>query len=261
MILEYDGSSYHGWQAQKAGVVGVQQRVQEAVGRVAGHDVELVCAGRTDAGVHSSYQVVHFETSVRRTVKSWVMGANANLPMDISVLWAGAAAAEFHARFSATSRRYRYVIYNHPVRPAGLRQMVTWACRPLDAQKMHIAAQSLIGEHDFTSYRAIGCQSRTPFRHVDFVTVKRAGNLVILDIQANAFLHHMVRNIAGVLMAIGAGKAPVSWAAEVLEARDRKQGGVTASPCGLYLIDVSYPLPFVLPKWITGPQFLAGFDV
>ncbi|MCP5160426.1 MAG: tRNA pseudouridine(38-40) synthase TruA [Hahellaceae bacterium] len=261
LILEYDGSCYHGWQAQKTGVIGVQQRLQEALACVAGHSVEVVCAGRTDAGVHGSYQVVHFDTEVLRTTKSWVMGANANLPDDISVLWVSNISADFHARFTAVARRYRYVIYNHPVRPAGMRKSVTWNYRPLDADKMHSAAQCLIGEHDFTSYRAVGCQSKTPFRCVEHLRVKRLGNLVVIDIQANAFLHHMVRNIAGVLMTVGAGKAPESWVQQVLQAKDRTQGGVTAHPYGLYLVDVIYPSIYQIPKWSTGPAFIDAFNL
>ena len=203
LAFEYDGRSFHGWQLQKSGVRSVEAELTKAVAKVANHPVDLVCAGRTDAGVHASYQIVHFDTPSVRNLRSWVMGINTALPDDIAVHWVGNGDGDFHARFSATYRRYRYIIYNHPVRPGIQRGQVSWTFRPLDAERMHEAAQALAGEHDFSSFRAAGCQSRTPIRFLERISVTRKRNFVVIDVQANAFLHHMVRNIAGALMAVG----------------------------------------------------------
>ena len=221
--------------------------------------ITVQCAGRTDAGVHASHQVVHFETPVARSEKAWVSGVNSNLPANIAVAWAKPVPAHFNARFSATARRYRYIILNTPARSAILPSGLTWVRPPLKEADMHQAAQSLLGELDFTSYRAVACQSRTPMRNVHFIDVSRRGDLVIIDIQANAFLHHMVRNIAGVLIDIGAGGHSVSWAQEVLMAKDRSKGAATAAPHGLYLVDVDYPEEFELPKNAPGPHFVKAF--
>lgn len=256
LAFEYDGRSFHGWQAQKSGVRSVEAELARAVSKVADHEVDLVCAGRTDASVHASYQIVHFDTSSVRNLRSWVMGINTALPDDIAVHWAGNGVGDFHARFSATYRRYRYVIYNHPVRPGIQRGQVSWTFRPLDAEKMNEAAQFLQGEHDFSSFRAAGCQSRTPNRFMEHIQVSRKGEFVVIDIQANAFLHHMVRNIAGALMAVGTGKRPVQWIREILEAKDRTVAGVTAPAFGLYLVDVGYPERFGIPSALCGPGFL-----
>ena len=244
LCLAYNGNAYHGWQSQKNGLPTVQKYLQAAVSKVADHQVELVCAGRTDKGVHGAYQVVHFDTDAKRSERAWVFGCNSSLPKDISVSWAGAVKPEFHARFSATSRRYHYVIYNHPVRPAIFHNELTWCHDPLNASMMHEAAQCLVGEHDFSSFRAVGCQSRSPFRFIEFINIKRYGHILVIDIKGNAFLHHMVRNIAGVLMEIGKARKPISWCAEVLEAKDRTRGGVTAKPNGLFLTHVDYPSEF-----------------
>lgn len=256
LAFEYDGRDFHGWQLQKSGVRSVEAELQKAVSKVANHPVELVCAGRTDAGVHSSYQIAHFETASVRPLRSWVMGINTALPYDVSVHWAGNAVGDFHARFSAIYRRYRYVIYNYPVRPGIQRGQVSWIYRPLDAAQMHTAAQALVGEHDFSSFRAAGCQSRTPVRFLEQITVSRKGDFVVIDVQANAFVHHMVRNIAGALIAVGAGEQPPGWIAEVLAAKDRTLAGVTAPPHGLYLVDVGYPDGFGIPGAEVGPGFL-----
>ncbi|MBU2955684.1 tRNA pseudouridine(38-40) synthase TruA [Marinobacter sp. F3R08] len=256
LAFEYDGRHFHGWQFQKSGVRSVEAELTEAVARVADHPVDLVCAGRTDAGVHASYQLVHFDTSSVRNLRSWVMGINTALPEDISVHWAGNGIHDFHARFSATYRRYRYVICNNPVRPGIQRGQVSWTFRPLDAERMHQAAQVLVGEHDFSSFRAAGCQSRTPVRFLERISVTRKRDFVVIDVQANAFVHHMVRNIAGALMAVGTGKQRADWIHEILEARDRTVAGVTASPHGLYLVDVGYPDEFGIPAAECGPGFL-----
>ena len=255
LCVLYKGSRYFGWQSQSSGLPTVQDEVEAAIARVANHPVEVVCAGRTDKAVHASYQVVHFDTSAVRSERSWVFGCNANLPPDLSVAWAKPVPDAFHARFSAFSRRYNYFIFNHPVRPAHFFEEMTWCHYQLDESAMHDAAQALLGEHDFTSFRAVGCQSKTPFRNIEAISVRRCANMLVIDIKGNAFLHHMVRNIAGVLMAIGSGNKPVSWCAEVLEARDRKKADVTAPPYGLFLTDVSYPEEFGLPVSPGAPGF------
>ncbi|KHL67896.1 tRNA pseudouridine synthase A [Pseudomonas flexibilis] len=256
--MEYKGSRYRGWQRQGAGVPSVQEALERALGRVAAESVSLQCAGRTDASVHASGQVVHFDTAVERPLQAWVMGANANLPGDISVCWAKVMPADFHARFKACARRYRYVIYNDPVRPAHMAEEVTWNHRPLDVQRMREAAALLVGTHDFTSFRAVQCQAKSPIKTVHHLNVIEHGRFIVLDVRANAFLHHMVRNFAGVLMTIGAGERPVEWVSEILAARDRRAGGVTAHPYGLYLVRVEYPEEFELPQRYLGPHFLSA---
>ena len=228
--IEYKGSCYRGWQRQEAGVPSVQEALERALSKVAAEPVGVICAGRTDAAVHASGQVVHFDTAVERPLKAWVMGTNANLPADISVTWARVMPAHFHARFSAMARRYRYAIYNDPIRPAHLAEEVTWNHRPLDIGRMREAAQVLVGTHDFTSFRAVQCQAKSPVKTMHHVRLLEHGRLIVLDIRGNAFLHHMVRNIAGVLMTIGAGERPIEWAKEVLEARDRRAGGSPLTP-------------------------------
>jgi tRNA pseudouridine38-40 synthase len=258
LALSYDGTAYHGWQSQrKPQVATVQDALEFALGKVANTPVSVQCAGRTDAGVHASHQIVHFDSPVSRNEKAWVCGGNMYLPNNISIHWAKPVPADFNARYSATARRYRYVILNTPSRPALLANGVTWQNHPLDEHKMHSAAQALIGELDFTSYRAVACQSPTPMRNVHFIEVSRVGDMVIIDLQANAFLQHMVRNIAGVLMAIGTGTKPVEWCREVLLAKDRRQAAATASPNGLYMVDVIYPSDFALPDSKPGPFFLS----
>lgn len=254
--VEYKGARYRGWQRQQPGVRSVQETLEAALSKVAAAPISVSCAGRTDAGVHASGQVVHFDSPVERPLKAWVLGANANLPPDISVTWVQPVSDAFHARFSAMARRYRYVIYNDPIRPAHLAEEVTWNHRPLDIQRMRAAAQVLIGTHDFTSFRAKECQAKSPIKTVHHLRLWQNDRLLVLDIRANAFLHHMVRNIAGVLMAVGCGDRPVEWVAEVLAARERRQGGVTAHPFGLYLVRVEYPDDLQVPERPLGPLFL-----
>ena len=258
LALSYDGSSYRGWQSQrKPQVDTVQEVLERCLGTIADAPVVVQCAGRTDAGVHASEQVVHFDTPADRDEKAFVSGANSHLPRSIAVHWAKPVPANFNARFSATARRYRYIILNTPARGALLANGATWIGTALDERLMHAAAQALIGELDFTSYRAVACQSRSPMRNVHFIDVSRRADMVIIDIQANAFLQHMVRNIAGVLIAIGAGSRPVAWAEQVLLAKDRTVAAATAPPFGLYLVGVSYPDCFQLPQRAPGPFFLA----
>ncbi|MEM8816819.1 MAG: tRNA pseudouridine(38-40) synthase TruA [Pseudomonadota bacterium] len=244
--IEYDGTAYNGWQRQKSGL-GVQQRLEEALAIVANHKLELVCAGRTDAGVHATAQVAHFDTGSQRSVRGWLLGANSNLPDDIAVTWVQDVPDKFHARFDATSRSYRYRILNRLVRSALDRDRAWWLYPPLDAVRMHDAAQALLGEHDFSAFRAAGCQAATARRNVHSIEVRREGSWVLLEITANAFLQHMVRNITGTLAAIGMGEAAVGWAADVLQSRDRKAAGIAAPPQGLSLVRVDYPDPLRLP--------------
>ncbi len=245
--IEYDGHPFHGWQSQSSGS-GVQDSVEAALSTVANHPLRIVCAGRTDTGVHALGQVVHFDTEAERSERGWIFGANANLPGSVSVVWMKPVSEAFHARFMARRRHYRYVIYNRAIRPSFQRWRVAWVYRPLDAQRMQEAARYLLGEHDFSSYRALACQAKSPVRTLYRLDVRRRDELVILDLQANAFLHHMVRNIAGVLMAIGAGEQPPEWARTVLDCRDRTLGGVMAPPQGLYLMRVDYPSEFEIPR-------------
>ncbi len=257
--VEYKGSNYHGFQLQPAGTPSIQGYLEEALQHInADLPVRLSCAGRTDAMVHACSQVVHFDTSVERPMRAWVMGANRYLPKDISVVWAQSMPQEFHSRFSATARRYRYVIYSDEVRPAHLSEEVTWTYQTLDIEKMRQAAACLVGTHNFNALRAAGCQAKSPIRTIHHLQVLEFGKLIIIDVRADAFLHHMVRNIAGVLMMIGAGERPVEWAQEVLDSCDRTAGGVTALPHGLYMVGVEYPEQFKLPKRYLGPHFLSG---
>lgn len=258
LVVEYVGSRYHGWQRQdETDVPTVQRELERALARIADHPVTVMCAGRTDAGVNGTWQVVHFETTAKRVERAWVLGTNSHLPDDIAVKHAIKVDDRFHARFSATARRYRYLIYSAPVKPALLSKGVTWTHKQLDTDSMHLAAQSLVGEHDFTSLRAAGCQAKSPIRTIHDISVYRSGELIVIDVAANAFLHHMVRNIAGMLMAIGAGDAPIEWVDEVLVAKDRRKAGITAPPYGLYLVDVCYPDEFGLPVSDVGPYFLS----
>jgi tRNA pseudouridine38-40 synthase len=238
--VEYDGSGFFGWQRQRQSPT-VQACVEEALSRVANHPVTIHCAGRTDTGVHAHCQVVHFDTDAERSERAWVLGSNTRLHPGASLLWVRPVDELFHARFSATRRAYRYRILNRWVRPAIERGRVAWIRQPLDAACMHEAAQGLLGEHDFSSFRAVGCQARSPVRTIHHVAVRRGGHEVIVDIEANAFVYHMVRNIAGVLIAIGQGKQPVDWLEHVLAARDRTMAGVTAPAQGLYFMTATYP--------------------
>jgi tRNA pseudouridine38-40 synthase len=257
--IEYDGCAYSGWQAQPhLNVRTVQATVEEALGLVADGPIRIHCAGRTDTGVHAHCQIVHFDTAASRSPKAWVLGGNANLPEDVRLHWAVPVAGDFHARFSASARRYRYVIANGPVRPALLGGQVSWQRRPLDAALMHRESQCLLGEQDFSCFRAAACQSSSPMRNVHSVKVSRCGELVVIDIKANAFLHHMVRNIAGSLMAVGSGQRPPGWCSALLDGGDRTLAADTAPASGLYLVDVEYPKKYTLPPTPCGPLLLSG---
>lgn len=254
--IRYDGSIYHGWQVQGK-LRTVQGEVERALSVVADHVVSVACAGRTDAGVHASWQVAHFDTTSYRSEHAWVFGVNSNLPPDISILWAKEVDEHFHARFSAKARRYRYVIYDHEIRPGILRNAVSWCCQPLDENRMRVAAQYLIGTHDFRSFQGAGCQSRTSMRTIFLIEIFRIQCMLVIEVHGNAFLLHMVRNVVGVLIAIGSGEKEPEWAEAVLKANDRCQGGVMASPNGLYLVEVTYSQECRLPQPpILGPFFI-----
>jgi len=252
--LEYDGSRFLGWQVQ-AREPTVQSCVERALCRVAEHAVSITASGRTDAGVHALEQVFHFDSDAERGERSWVLGMNSHLPEGISGLWMRPVDDDFHARFSAHSRRYRYVVLNRQVRPALDDSRVAWCREPLDAARMNQAAQALTGEHDFTSFRASGCQARHPVREVHEISVRRQGSYVILDVTANAFLYHMVRNIAGSLIAVGKGDSSPDWIAEVLKARKREAAGVTAPAEGLYFVKARYPKKYRLPGRVRAFPF------
>ena len=244
--IEYDGSAFAGWQHQSH-ARSVQGELERALAGVADHEVSLTAAGRTDAGVHAFQQVAHFDTSADRPEHAWVLGGTAAAADDVTILWAREVPRHFHARHAALSRSYVYRFLNRPMRPALERQRMYWVRRPLETGAMHAAAQGLLGEHDFTSFRASECQSSTPMRRLDELAVVRHGEVVEVMVRANAFLHHMVRNIVGSLLLVGAGDRPVEWLRQVLEARDRTRAGPTAPPQGLYLAAVEYPAEFGLP--------------
>jgi tRNA pseudouridine38-40 synthase len=245
-IIEYDGTDYAGWQSQ-AHSVSIQDAVQAALSFVAGHPVVAICAGRTDAGVHAIGQVIHFDTHAVRTPRAWVLGTNTKLAPSIALQWAGEVSMGFHARHKAVRRVYRYVILNRSARSALQRTRTAWIHRPLDAKAMHAAAQALIGEHDFSAFRSIECQSQTTTRRVDSIEVRREGDYVSLQITANAYLHHMVRNIVGTLLELQREIDPVAAMARVLASADRRYAGATAPAAGLYLWRVEYPTDFAIP--------------
>ncbi len=250
--IEYGGSAYCGWQRQPH-CDSVQARVEDALGYVADHALDLVCAGRTDAGVHAVEQVVHFDSNAERETRAWLLGTNCRLPRDIRIRWVETVSDDFHARFSAEARAYRYIILNAPVATALFHDRASWEFRPLCEQRMHEAAQVLVGEHDFSSFRAVGCQAKSSRREVHLIDVSRHGDLLYIDIKANAFLYHMVRNIAGSLIAVGRDEQSVDWFAEVFAARDRKLADVTAPAAGLYFLRAWYPEQFKLPTSAQKP--------
>lgn len=239
MGVEYMGQAYCGWQHQDH-CTGVQTLVQGALSKIAHQPLEVICAGRTDTGVHALGQVIHFVTTASRTADAWVRGGNTQLPADIRLLWAQKVPDDFHARFSARRRSYRYVILNRPTQSAIFAGRVTWVHQQLDVHAMHQAAQVLLGEQDFSAFRAANCQSNSPFRHVYQVSVQRQGNWVLIDITANAFLYHMVRNIVGTLLVIGKGWQNTDYLASILATKDRCQAPDTAPADGLYLTQVHY---------------------
>ena len=251
--VEYDGTGFSGWQRLDHGPT-VQGALEQALSRVADAPVEVTCAGRTDAGVHAICQVVHFDAPVERPLHGWVMGACANLPAGVAVLWAQPVPEDFHARFAARSRRYRYALLNRTVRPALAARYVTWERRPLEAARMHDAAQALVGEHDFGAFRAASCEALHARRHVLAVAVSRHGDEVVVEIEANAFLHHMVRNIVGSLLQVGRGERPPAWIGELLAGRDRTLAGPTAPASGLVFVGPRYEACWGLPAQVVLPE-------
>lgn len=254
--VEYDGTGFSGWQrlsphGEPEPRPTVQGTVEAALSFVAGEPVEITCAGRTDAGVHAACQVVHFDSAAERDPRAWVLGTTSRLPPEVCIRWCVPAAADFHARFSARARRYIYRILNRGVRPALNRQMLSWERRPLDTVAMHHAAQSLVGEQDFSAFRTVHCQAAHARREVQEILVRRIGDIVEVEVQANAFLHHMVRNMVGSLLLVGRGEKPASWIADLLEGRDRTRAGPTAAPTGLVFLGPLYPAAWQLPIEVT----------
>lgn len=244
--LEYAGDAFEGWQSQRHGRT-VQDRLEAAIAAVAGQPVRLHCAGRTDTGVHATAQVAHFDTEAHRPASAWVRGVNSQLDAALVVRWAIEVDTDFHARFSAQARRYRYVLHNAPTRPALLARRVGWFHLPLDEGAMDEAATALVGVHDFTSFRAAGCQGKDPRRFMHQARVCRDGDYLLFDFHANGFLHHMVRNLVGALVMVGKGARPPAWVAQVLAARDRSLAAPTFPADGLYLCGVDYPAAWPLP--------------
>lgn len=245
--LEYDGRPHCGWQSQ-ASKCAVQNKLEMALALIAQERIEVVAAGRTDAGVHACGQVVHFDTGADRPLAAWVRGVNRFLPQTIRVLWAQPVAEDFHARYSALTRSYRYIVYNHPVRPALAAGRVGWFHAPLDAQAIGRALQTVVGEHDFSSFRAAECQAKSPIRVLHHAGMVRQGDYLLIDFTANGFLHHMIRNIVGCLIYVGAGRQSARWMAELLAARDRTLAAPTFTAGGLYLTAVRYDARFGLPQ-------------
>jgi tRNA pseudouridine38-40 synthase len=245
--IEYDGTAFMGWQRQTHEGRTVQAAVEEALAKVGDHPVEVTCAGRTDAGVHAVGQVIHFDTEAKRDLRGWLLGTNSNLPPDVAAGWIKEMPGDFHARFKASARQYRYVILNRDTRPALGRGEITWIHRALAVESMQAAAANLIGKHDFSAFRSVECQAKQPVRTLKRLDVRREGERLIVDAVADGFLHHMVRNIVGVLLEVGQGKRAPGWSQEVLQGRDRTLGGVTAPACGLTLVAVEYPAEFKVP--------------
>lgn len=257
--VAYNGALFKGWQSQSGNVATVQQALESALSTMLDQPISIVCAGRTDSGVHASGQVIHLDTDKERPEKAWRLGVNRYLSDHVSVLWHKTVPNDFHARFSALARRYRYVIFNSPIKPTSLIHQITWIQKKLNTVAMHQAAQYLLGEHDFSAYRAANCQSRTPMRCLYQLNVTQISQqFVVVDIIANAFLYKMVRNIVGVLIKIGLGEKDISWSRQVLAGRDRTLAATTAKPFGLYLVDVIYEEKYQLPEQTLGPFFING---
>jgi tRNA pseudouridine38-40 synthase len=245
--VEYCGSGFSGWQTQPHGNT-VQDALETALRRIAGHPLRTLCAGRTDVGVHALMQVVHFDCPVERPISAWVRGVNSWLPDRVAVRWAKRVDGEFHARFSAEARHYRYVLFNHALRPALASGRAGWYHRPLEVAPMRKAAQLLVGERDFSSFRAAECQAKTPIKQLQRAEIERHGDYVVFDFRATAFLHHMVRNMVGALVAVGNGGKPAEWMSEVLASKDRSAAPPTFPPAGLYFVGAHYAERWHLPE-------------
>jgi len=238
--VEYFGKSFHGWQIQKSGLRTVQSVVESALSQVANHPVRVFCSGRTDSGVHALEQVIHFETDTIRTDRAWLFGGNVNLPSDVNFKWVKTVSDDFHARFSAFARSYKYKIHHNPVRSSLKADYCLWEPRPLNINDMKEATRFLVGEHDFSCFRGSLCQAKSPIKNIEYIEIESFEDELILNIKANAFLHHMVRNIVGTLLKIGRGEKTVEWMSQVLASKDRKKAGPTAEPQGLYFIKAYY---------------------
>lgn len=257
IAIEYDGSAFNGWQKQSSARLNtIQSELERALSYIADSQIRTTCAGRTDAGVHATCQIVHFDSPTDRPERAWTRGVNSLLPPSVRVLWARHVDGQFHARFSATARHYQYIIYHRATASALMRGRATYAARPLDVNVMNSAAQNLVGEQDFSVFRAAGCQSKTPFRCINMASVSNYNGFIVLDIQANAFLQHMVRNITGALLEVGQGERNTDWINELIASKDRTQAGLTAAPDGLYMVGVEYPPDFSLPRCYESPMFL-----
>ncbi len=254
--LEYDGAPFAGWQTQPAGNT-IQDALEKALAEIACAPIRVACAGRTDAGVHAAAQVVHFDAPVARPENAWVRGVNAHLPESIAVRWSRVVPDDFHARFSARSRSYRYILHNHAVRPALLHGKVGWFHIPLDVEAMRVGAVLLEGERNFSAFRAAACQAKSPVKSMHRATVSRQGDCIIFEFRASAFLHHMVRNMVGALIYVGKGAHPPEWIAELIASRDRSLAAPTFSPSGLYLSGVEYDTRWQLPM---NGRIIAPFD-
>ena len=254
LAVEYDGTEYDGWQSQAAGVT-LQQSLQKALSVVANSAIVVNCAGRTDAGVHASGQVVHFDSPVERSARAWMLGTNSILPTSMSVHWAGQVADDFHARYSALAREYCYSLLNRQARPGLSARTLAWERKPLDVAAMQAAANSVLGQQDFTSFRTVACQAKRPWRRLDRLDIERDGNVLNFHVQANAFLHHMVRNLVGSLLVVGRGEQKPEWIRAVLAAKDRALAGATAPAGGLVFIGPKYPAAAGLPEpFIAAPE-------
>lgn len=254
--VEYNGAVYNGFQKQTTTQNTVQAKLELALSKIADESVTLICAGRTDTGVHASEQVVHFDTYAQRPEKAWVLGVNNRLPAEVRVHWSKPVSSAFHARFRALSRTYRYIIYSSKVRPACLHQNITWTRHSLDIEKMQAAAAYFVGEHDFSAFRSSRCQANNPVRTIERLSFRKSGAFIVMEVKANAFLHHMVRNIVGSIMFVGRGEASPEWVAELIALKDRNQAAPTAKPWGLYFVRAEYDSDFALPHVNLGPLFL-----
>jgi len=238
--VEYLGTDFHGWQIQKSGLRTVQGVVEPALSKIANHPVRVFCSGRTDAGVHAQEQIIHFETQTTRTDGAWLFGGNANLPSDVNFKWAKEVNDDFHARFNAHARSYEYKIHHHPVRSSLKTGYYLWEPRSLNIDDMRKAAAFLVGEHDFSCFRGSMCQAKSPIKTIEYLQIDEIGDDLIIKVKANAFLHHMVRNLVGTLLKVGRGEKSTEWMLSVLDSKDRKEAGPTAEPQGLYFVKAHY---------------------
>ncbi len=252
LALEYDGSDFLGWQKHHTGAT-VQAAVEKALSFVANEPVQVVCSGRTDARVSAGCQIVHFDSNVPRTERAWLLGANTQLPDSVRGLWIKQVPDEFHARYGARARRYRYSLLIRPIKPAINRQFLSWTHHALNAERMHEAAQMILGEQDFSAFRTVHCQAKHPVRHLQQLDVRQDGERMYFDVQANAFLHHMVRNLVGSLVLIGKHEQPVTWMKTLLDGKDRAVAGPTASAEGLMFLGALYPREWALPESVSLP--------